>query len=206
MTTIYGLYCSHHYTYITNYISSWCRSYVCNFLCTASTPVFLTSLLHGLPWFTNCIKPRFYTVPFKIKFNQLLISIEKLSPLQGFEPRTSLVTSRYATNWAILAWILDTTLNLTLSKLFNEISLNLICSVIIADYPTPKQDKGNSFTMCLVLYALYFNFLNKVSTNFSSLFIMNLSLPPFTHLPLLFLKPNQTLCVTDSSGLCYWTL
>ena len=31
--------------------------------------------------------------------------IEKFSPLPGFEPGTSPVPSRYATNWAILAWI-----------------------------------------------------------------------------------------------------
>ena len=35
--------------------------------------------------------------------NQLLIFTEKLSPLPGFEPGTSLVPSRYATNSAILA-------------------------------------------------------------------------------------------------------
>ena len=36
---------------------------------------------------------------------QLLIFTEKFSPLVGFEPRTSPLPSRYATNWAILAWI-----------------------------------------------------------------------------------------------------
>ena len=36
---------------------------------------------------------------------QLLIFIEKFSPLPGFELGTSPVPSRYATNWAILAWI-----------------------------------------------------------------------------------------------------
>ena len=30
---------------------------------------------------------------------------EKFSPFPGFEPRTSLVPSLYATNWAILAWM-----------------------------------------------------------------------------------------------------
>ena len=36
---------------------------------------------------------------------QLPIFTEKFSPLLGFEPGTSPVPSRYATNWAILAWI-----------------------------------------------------------------------------------------------------
>ena len=73
------------------------------------------SLLHGLPWFTNCIESRFYAVPFKFKFNQLLIFIEKFSPLPGFEPGISPVPSRYATNWAILALII--TGNVTNTKL-----------------------------------------------------------------------------------------
>ena len=64
-------------------------------------------LLHGLPWSTNCIEPKFYAVPFKFEFNQLLIFIEKFSPLLRFEPGTSAVPSWYATNWAILAWILN---------------------------------------------------------------------------------------------------
>ena len=42
---------------------------------------------------------------FKFEFNQLLIFIEKFSPLPVFEPGTSPVPSRYATNWAILVWI-----------------------------------------------------------------------------------------------------
>ena len=40
-------------------------------------------------------------------FFQLLIFIEKFSPLPGFEPGTSPVPSRYATNWAILAWMIS---------------------------------------------------------------------------------------------------
>ena len=35
----------------------------------------------------------------------LIVSLKKFSPLPGFEPGTSLVQSRYATNWAILAWM-----------------------------------------------------------------------------------------------------
>ena len=54
---------------------------------------------------TSCIEPRFYATPFKFKFNQLLILIEKLLPLPGFQPRTSPIPRRYATKWAILAWI-----------------------------------------------------------------------------------------------------
>ena len=41
----------------------------------------------------------------QIRTIQLLIFTEKFSPLLGFEPGTSPVPSRYATNWAILAWI-----------------------------------------------------------------------------------------------------
>ena len=62
-------------------------------------------LQNGLPWSTSCIEPRFYTAPFKFEFNQLLIFLQKFSPLPGFELGTSPVPSRYATSWAILAWI-----------------------------------------------------------------------------------------------------
>ena len=41
----------------------------------------------------------------QIRTIQLLNFTEKFSPLSGFEPGTSPVPSRYATNWAILAWI-----------------------------------------------------------------------------------------------------
>ena len=51
--------------------------------------------------------PTFYAVPFKFNFNQLLIFHWKFSPLPGFEPETSPVPSLYATNWAILAWIVN---------------------------------------------------------------------------------------------------
>ena len=47
----------------------------------------------------------------QIQINQLLIFIEKSSPLTGFEPRTSRVTRWCATNWAIQAWILLRTLS-----------------------------------------------------------------------------------------------
>ena len=48
----------------------------------------------------------FYGLYFNHKLHvTLIILIEKFSPLPGFERRTSTVPSRYATNWAILAWI-----------------------------------------------------------------------------------------------------
>ena len=46
-----------------------------------------------------------FHIHIQIWTNQLLIFTEKFSFLPGFEPRTSSVPSRYATNWAILAWI-----------------------------------------------------------------------------------------------------
>ena len=42
---------------------------------------------------------------------QLLDFTEKFLPLPRFEPRTCLVPSRYATNWAILAWFSKKTMN-----------------------------------------------------------------------------------------------
>ena len=44
-------------------------------------------------------------IRIQIQTIQLLIFTGKFSPLPGFEPRTSMLPSRYATNWAILAWI-----------------------------------------------------------------------------------------------------
>ena len=44
-------------------------------------------------------------IHIQIQTIQLFIFTEKFSPLPGFEPGTSPVPSRYATNWAILAWI-----------------------------------------------------------------------------------------------------
>ena len=44
-------------------------------------------------------------IRIQIQINQLLIFIEKFSPLPGFEPQTSRVPSWCATNWAIQAWI-----------------------------------------------------------------------------------------------------
>ena len=41
LTIFYGLYFSHQYTNITNYISSWYRPSVGSFSCTASTPICL---------------------------------------------------------------------------------------------------------------------------------------------------------------------
>ena len=42
----------------------------------------------------------------QIRIIHLLIFTEKFLPLPVFEPVTSLVPSRFATNWAFLAWIL----------------------------------------------------------------------------------------------------
>ena len=44
-------------------------------------------------------------VCIQIQTNQLLIFTEKFLSLPGFEPGTSPEPNRYATNWAILAWI-----------------------------------------------------------------------------------------------------
>ena len=69
---------------------------------------FMVTFCGQLSWSTSCVEPRFYAAPFKFDFIQLLIFIEKFLPLLGFKPRTSPlpVPSRYATNWAILAWII----------------------------------------------------------------------------------------------------
>ena len=48
---------------------------------------------------------RFYAVAIQIQIIQLLIFTEKFSSLLGFEPGTSPEPSRYATNRAILAWL-----------------------------------------------------------------------------------------------------
>ena len=78
--------------------------------CTASTPVFLTCGYYQVVFLFNLapvlwsLNPhrtnRFYPVAIQIWKFHLPIFLEKWSPLPGFEP------SRYATNWAILAWIL----------------------------------------------------------------------------------------------------
>ena len=49
-------------------------------------------------------------IHIQIRTIQLLIFTEKFSPLPEFEPGTSPVPSWYATNWAILAWIIWTNL------------------------------------------------------------------------------------------------
>ena len=67
-------------------------------------PYTQTSVSTSTMYQSTHVEPRLYAV-LKSEFNQLPIFIEKFSPLQGFEPGTSLVPSRYATNWAILAWM-----------------------------------------------------------------------------------------------------
>ena len=84
LTTFNGLYFNHQ-LHITITISS--SSY----------------MFHGdLLWAAFILE---LYIRIQIRINQLLIFTEKFSPLPGFEPRTSPVPSRYATNWAILAWI-----------------------------------------------------------------------------------------------------
>ena len=53
----------------------------------------------------NCIELRPNLIHIQIGTIKLLFFTEKFSPFSGFEPDTSQVPSRYATNWAILAWI-----------------------------------------------------------------------------------------------------
>ena len=90
---------------ITNYSSSWLRvpfqavDLVHDYQSWDSTQSSAsTSTMYQSPH----VESRLYAV-FK-----LLIFIEKFSPLPGFDPGTSPVPSRYATNWAILAWIWTT--------------------------------------------------------------------------------------------------
>ena len=88
--------------------------------CTASTPVFsdlwvLPSYAHfyaqGLGFqsiSTICQSAEYILelyIHIQIWINLLLIFIKKFSSLPGFEPGTSSVPSRYASKWAILAWI-----------------------------------------------------------------------------------------------------
>ena len=85
---------------ITHYINQFLQVLTCFMVtfcgqlsCTASTPVFLMC-------------GHYQAAPFKFKFNQLLIFVENLSPLPGFEPGPSRVPSWYATNSDILASLL----------------------------------------------------------------------------------------------------
>ena len=61
------------------------------------------SLLHGLPWSSNCIEPRLYAAPFKFEFNQLPIFIEISRPCQDL----NLVLPRYQANMlpTELSWL-----------------------------------------------------------------------------------------------------
>ena len=58
---------------------------------------------------------------FKFEQSSYLISLKKLTPLPGFEPGTSQVPIRYATNWAILAWVL--LLNFLIWRYLNILNL-----------------------------------------------------------------------------------
>ena len=107
LTTFYGLNFNHQFLHIAlNNFFKFLQILV--ELCgqfSLRVPFQGVSLIHGLPWSTNCVEPSFYAAPLKFKFYKLLIFIEKFSPLPGFGPGTYTVPSRYATNWAILAWI-----------------------------------------------------------------------------------------------------
>ena len=67
-----------------------------------------TTKMYSLQTLLLSLNPIFYAVAIQIGIIQLLIFIEKFSPLLGFEPSTYPVPSQYATNWAILAWIIKT--------------------------------------------------------------------------------------------------
>ena len=137
LTIFYGLYFNHQFLHITLY------NFSSSFF-TALLPIVVTkipwghhapaqspisqarlrvlfqgvNLLHGLPWSTNCVEPRFYAAPFKFEFDQLLIFIEKLLPLPRFEPGTSPVPSWYPglSLYPISLARTDFVLNLTESK------------------------------------------------------------------------------------------
>ena len=92
------------FTHITNYNLShvgplWAAFMYCIYTCLSDLWVLVMLMYQS----ANA-ESRLYAV-FKFEFNQLLNFIEKFSPLSGFVPRASPVPSRYATNWAILAWI-----------------------------------------------------------------------------------------------------
>ena len=80
LTTFFGLYFSHRYTHITHYKSCWTFC-VGSYSCTALWTLLLLRYIH-----------------IKIRIDQLLIFTEKFLPLPGFEPGTSPVRSRNATN------------------------------------------------------------------------------------------------------------
>ena len=86
----------------------------------------------------------------QIQINQLIVFIEKLSPLSGFEPRTSRVPSRCATNWAIQAWI-----ELTWSNNFVKNKFNWVIITI-------RQDKKSlKLRTTITFYISQTNFLRK---------------------------------------------
>ena len=96
LTTFYGLYFSHHYTY--NKLQSFtCWTSVGSFIC-----------------------------------------IEKLSPLPGFEPRTSRVPSRCTTNWAIQAWI---GIHVTVLPLYHLYTVYTIRFPDVRSWPVRQIDR-----------------------------------------------------------------
>ena len=72
-----------------------------------------------------------------------LIFTEKFSPLPGFEPGTSPVPSRYATNWAILAWICCYSLDYIVTRLFTQ-SVNFGYNWLLFDHHKLNLDDGDN--------------------------------------------------------------
>ena len=109
LTTFYCLYFSHHYTYIANYIFF----VICVYILLCVKILEISEIFES----TTQFKVRRSSDCIQIQINQLLIFIEKFSPLPGFEPRTSRLPSPCATNWAIQAWI-NSRVSLIVDKLF----------------------------------------------------------------------------------------
>ena len=100
LTTFNDLYFGHHFTHFTNYNL---------FTCWTSVVRFHVLHLHLSFWVVG-LHSIYQSMPLPPSqhglVNQLLIFIEKFSPMRGFEPQTSQVPSRCTTNWAIQAWSL----------------------------------------------------------------------------------------------------
>ena len=91
LTTFYGLYFNHQFYFTITIL----QVLTCSLWPSVSS-------FHVLPLHLSFSD--LWVVPSLFLFN-LVIFIEKFSPLPGFEPGTSPVPSRNATNWAILARI-----------------------------------------------------------------------------------------------------
>ena len=113
LTTFYGLYFNHQFYFTITIL----QVLTCSLWPSVSS-------FHVLPLHLSFSD--LWVVPSLFLFN-VVIFIEKFSPLPGFEPGTSPVPSRNATNWAILAWInkknliFDLTLENTQERTFWQI-------------------------------------------------------------------------------------